>query len=147
MDMTLGTPPKTAARAQNRDPFTRMAESAMLRQLFVKAQEYQRNKTTNATLPRDLGMEALGRMLRREIPARIQANNATDIRAALRLAEEQHSLSVTDETIAALRAEVGDAATVELSLLAGLYEAVARMLQAFAIEVEEGQTRYPSVRE
>jgi imidazolonepropionase-like amidohydrolase len=88
IDITLGTPPKTAARAQNRDPFTRMAESAMLRQLFVKAQEYERNKTSNATLPRDLGMEALGRMLRREIPARIQANNATDIRAALRLAQE-----------------------------------------------------------
>jgi 4-carboxymuconolactone decarboxylase len=68
-------------------------------------------------------------------------------RLAIRLAEEQHSLSVTDETIASLRAEIGDAATVELSLLAGLYEAVARMLQAFAIEVEEGQTLYPSVRE
>jgi imidazolonepropionase-like amidohydrolase len=33
-------------------------------------------------------MEALGRLLRKEIPARIQANNATDIRTALRLAQE-----------------------------------------------------------
>jgi imidazolonepropionase-like amidohydrolase len=88
IDMALGTPPKTPARTQNRDPFTRMAESAMLRQLFVKAQEYQRNKASNPTQARDLGMEALGRLLRRELPARIQANNATDIRAALRLAEE-----------------------------------------------------------
>lgn len=88
MDMALGTPPKTPARAANRDPFTRMAEAAMLRQLFVKAQEYQRNKTANASTPRDLGMEALGRLLRKEIPARIQANNATDIRTALRLAQE-----------------------------------------------------------
>ena len=88
IDITLGTPPKTAARAQNRDPFTRMAESAMLRQLFVKAQEYQRNKASTPTTPRDLGMEALGRMLRREIPARIQANNPTDIRAALRLSQD-----------------------------------------------------------
>ena len=88
IDMALGTPPKTPARTQNRDPFTRMAESAMLRQLFVKAQEYQRNKTNTPTTPRDIGMEALGRLLRREIPARIQANNATDIRAALRLAQE-----------------------------------------------------------
>ena len=54
----------------------------------MKAQEYQRNKTSNATLPRDLGMEALGKLLRKEIPARIQANNATDIRTALRLAQE-----------------------------------------------------------
>jgi imidazolonepropionase-like amidohydrolase len=88
IDMTLGTPPKNVARAQNRDPFTRMAESAMLRQILVKGQEYQRNKESNPNLPRDLGMEALGKLLRREIPARIQANNPTDIRAALRLAEE-----------------------------------------------------------
>jgi alkylhydroperoxidase family enzyme len=66
-------------------------------------------------------------------------------RAALRLAEEQHSLSVTDATIAELRRLVGDAATVELTLLAALYEAVARMLQAFAVEVEPGQTLYPPV--
>jgi imidazolonepropionase-like amidohydrolase len=88
IDIALGTPPKTVARTANRDPYTRMAESAMLRQLFVRAQEYQRNKASNPTLARDLGMEALGRMLRKEIPARIQANNATDIRSALRLAQE-----------------------------------------------------------
>jgi imidazolonepropionase-like amidohydrolase len=88
IDMALGSPPKTPARTANRDPFTRMAEAAMLRQLFVKAQEYQRNKSNNPTTPRDIGMEALGRLLRREIPARIQANNATDIRTALRLAQE-----------------------------------------------------------
>src|SRR5688500_8396021 len=88
IDITLGTPPKTAARAQNRDPFTRMAESAMLRQLFVKAQEYQRTKASTPTTPRDRGMEALGRLLRREIPARIQANSPTDIRAALRLSQD-----------------------------------------------------------
>jgi imidazolonepropionase-like amidohydrolase len=88
IDIALGSPPRTPARAANRDPFTRMAEAAMLRQLFVKAQEYQRTKSSNAALPRDLGMEALGKLLRKEIPARIQANNATDIRTALRLAQE-----------------------------------------------------------
>jgi imidazolonepropionase-like amidohydrolase len=88
MDMTLGTPPKTAARARNRDPYTRMAEVAMIRQLLIKAQEYQRNKQQTPTLPRDLGMEALGRLLAREIPGRIQANATTDIQSALRLAQE-----------------------------------------------------------
>lgn len=88
IDISLGNPPKAAARAANRDPATRMAEIAMLRQLLVKGQEYQRNKQANASLPRDLGMEALGKLLRREIPARIQANNATDIRSALRLGQE-----------------------------------------------------------
>ena len=66
-------------------------------------------------------------------------------RAAIRLAEEQHDLRVSEGTIADLRRLVGDAATVELTLLAGFYEAVARMLQAFAIEVEPGQTLYAPV--
>jgi imidazolonepropionase-like amidohydrolase len=88
MDMTLGTPPKTAARTRNRDPYTRMAEVALIRQALIKAQEYARNKQAKPDLPRDLGNEAFGAMLRREIPARIQANNATDIRSALRLGDE-----------------------------------------------------------
>ena len=88
MDMTLGTPPKSAARARNRDPYTRMAEVAMLRQVLIRAEEYQRNKRQTPTMARDLGLEALGKLLRREMPARIQANAATDIRSALGLAQE-----------------------------------------------------------
>jgi imidazolonepropionase-like amidohydrolase len=88
VDMTLGTPPKAAARQRNRDPYTRMAEVAMLRQTFVKAQEYHRNRQANPNQPKDLAMEALGPLLRREIPGRIQANSPTDIRSALSLAQE-----------------------------------------------------------
>lgn len=88
MDMALGEPPKKAASSKQRDPATRMAEVAMLRQMLVKAQEYDRNRAQNASAPRDLGMEALGKLLKREIPARIQANSATDIRNALNVAQE-----------------------------------------------------------
>lgn len=88
IDMALGEPPRKAASAKQRDPATRMAEVAMLRQALVRAQEYQRNKAQNPLLPRDLGQEALGMLLRREIPARIQANAPVDIRNALQLAEE-----------------------------------------------------------
>lgn len=88
MDITLGEPPKKAASARQRDPATRMAEMAMLRQALVRAQEYDRNRAANPSLPRDLGMEALGRLLRREIPARIQANTPGDIRNAAQLAQE-----------------------------------------------------------
>jgi len=88
MDMTLGTPPKSAARERNGDPSTRMAEIAMLRQTLVRAQEYQRSRADNPAAPRDLDLEALGAVLRREMPARIQATSATDIRSALRLSQE-----------------------------------------------------------
>ncbi|MEO7963532.1 MAG: hypothetical protein ABIT38_06430, partial [Gemmatimonadaceae bacterium] len=87
MDMTLGEQPKKTGGRQ-KDPVTRMAEVAMIRQALIKAQEYARNKQGNPNLPRDLGMEALGKLLRKEIPARIQANNGTDIRSALALAKE-----------------------------------------------------------
>lgn len=88
LNMVLGEPPKEVARSKNRDPFTRMAEVAMLRQLFIKAQEYQKAKGQNSALPRDLGLEAVGRVLTREIPARIEANTSGDIRSALRLSQE-----------------------------------------------------------
>lgn len=88
IDMTLGEPPKEAARARQRDPATRMAEVAMIRQALIRAQEYERNRAANPALPRDLGHEALGRLLRRELPARIQANAPADIRNALELARE-----------------------------------------------------------
>ncbi len=88
IDMAFGEPPKKAAASKQRDPATRMAEVAILRQMLVKAQEYDRNRAQNPAAPRDLGMEALGKLLKREIPARIQANNATDIRNALNVAQE-----------------------------------------------------------
>ncbi|MEP7382472.1 MAG: amidohydrolase family protein [Gemmatimonadota bacterium] len=88
IDIALGEPPRKAASAKQRDPATRMAEVAMIRQALVKAQEYQRNRQQNPNLPRDLGQGALGKLLRREIPARIQANAPVDIRNALGLSEE-----------------------------------------------------------
>lgn len=55
---------------------------------LITAQEYAAKRRQDSTTPRDLGMEALGRLLRKEIPARVQANSARDIRSALALAEE-----------------------------------------------------------
>ena len=57
-------------------------------------------------------------------------------RAAVRLAEEAHEIEVSGETIALLRRVFSDRETVELVLLATFYQAVARVLQALAIEVE-----------
>lgn len=105
MDITLGEPPKKAANARQRDPATRMAEMAMLRQALVRAQEYERNRAANPSLLRDLGMEALGRMLRREIPARIQANTPGDIRNAAQLAQE-FSIDVIIDGGANAKAEI-----------------------------------------
>ena len=103
IDMALGEPPKAAARQRQRDPATRMAEVAMIRQALVRAQEYARNRAANPALARDLGLEALGRLLRREIPARVQANTPGDIRSAMGLAREFGFDLVLDGGASALR--------------------------------------------
>jgi imidazolonepropionase-like amidohydrolase len=72
---------------------------ALIRQALVRAQEYRRQWDDYAGKPdsaraktpppgRQLGNDALVRLLKREAPARIQANTASDIRTAMRLAEE-----------------------------------------------------------
>jgi imidazolonepropionase-like amidohydrolase len=125
IDMALGEPPKKQARSQNRDPATRMAEIAMIRQTLIKAQEYAANRKQNPASPRDLGMEALGRLLRKEIPARIQATSVRDIRNAIALSEE-FGFDLTVD---------GAAAAVELK----------EMLVARKIAVVLGQVSHPFV--
>lgn len=93
IDITLGGRPASTYREQSRSPSTRMAVVAQLRDLLVRAQEWMASSAAGsgdegAAAPRNLGMEALARMLGGEIPARVQANATRDIRVAIELAEE-----------------------------------------------------------
>ena len=97
MKMALGENPKRVyGEGQKRAPRTRMGNAAVLREALVKAQNYMtkmekaKEKTDENGAPpeRDLKMEALGRVLRREIKARIHAHRADDIMTAIRIAEE-----------------------------------------------------------
>ena len=88
IDITLGGRPASTFREQSRSPSTRMAVVAQLRDLLVRTQEWMATSDAAAAAPRNLGMEALARMLRGEIPARVQANATRDIRVAIELAEE-----------------------------------------------------------
>jgi imidazolonepropionase-like amidohydrolase len=85
MAMTLGT----GVERNFRSPGTRAKTVAMLREQFIRAQEYrQKMNSEDGVSSRDLGMEALARVLDGEITAMITAHRARDIMAALRLAEE-----------------------------------------------------------
>lgn len=88
----LGENPKRSYGSQKKMPATRMASAALLREALAKAQDYQRKiKTTGksaAALDRDLKMEPLVRVLRREIPLRVHAHRADDIMTAIRIARE-----------------------------------------------------------
>lgn len=99
MDMSVGAGPTKTFRAKNRTPNTHPAVMSLLRQSLIRAQEYDRASQSYASRPdsarsrsvaprREPGMDALVKVLHRQMPARIQANTVTDIRGAMRLAEE-----------------------------------------------------------
>ncbi len=80
-------------------PGTRAKEMAMLRAELTKAREYATKLTTakeDQKPARDLRMEALGAVLRREIPLLVYAQRAQDIVTALRLAKEFNIRIVLD---------------------------------------------------
>ncbi len=98
VDITLGDAPKKVFGAKKQSPSTRMSVAALIRKSLVQAQEYSQAQQRQKEKPsegvsgqpprQDPGNEALARLLRREVPARIEANLPDDIRTAIRLAEE-----------------------------------------------------------
>jgi imidazolonepropionase-like amidohydrolase len=85
--MTLGPDVSSAFRS----PGTTAKSVAMLRQEFIKAQEYARKVATakpDQPVTRDLKLEVLAAMLRGEVPALITAHRSLDILDALRLQRE-----------------------------------------------------------
>ena len=91
----LGENPKRVYGSKNKAPYTRMASAALLREALVNAQNYLKkqenwksgDKDKNDP-ERDLKMEAIGRVLKREIPLRLHAHRADDIMTAVRIARE-----------------------------------------------------------
>ncbi|SHK67546.1 amidohydrolase [Desulforamulus aeronauticus] len=88
----LGENPKRVYGSHNKMPATRMATAALLRQTLVEAQNYlakQEKARAEKTVPeRSLQMEALLRVLKREVPLRVHAHRADDIMTAVRIARE-----------------------------------------------------------
>ncbi|SHN65733.1 amidohydrolase [Desulfitobacterium chlororespirans] len=78
---------------QKKMPMTRMATAALLRQALVDAETYLEKLEQGIEDPekvpeRDLGMESLIRVIKREIPLRAHAHRADDIMTAIRIAKE-----------------------------------------------------------
>jgi len=85
--MTLGP---SVGRNYNGSPGTRSRGIALLRSELLKAQEYAKKQKGPADKrgARDLKLEALARVLNREVPALITAQQVPEILAALRLQQE-----------------------------------------------------------
>lgn len=81
----LGENPKRIYSEKKQTPSTRLGTALVIRQAFMDAQNYLAKADPAA---RDPHLEALGMVLRREIPWRQHAHRADDIATALRLADE-----------------------------------------------------------
>jgi imidazolonepropionase-like amidohydrolase len=93
MKVAFGENPKRVYHAQKKSPTTRMATAALLREQLLKAQMYieKQNKaleTPDKTPEFDMKMEALAKVIKKEIPLKAHAHRADDILTALRIAKE-----------------------------------------------------------
>jgi len=80
-----------SAREATKGPGTRAKMVALLRTELIKAQEYDRKRETateDKKPARDLRLEALARVLKREVPLLVTVHRAQDIMSALRVAKE-----------------------------------------------------------
>lgn len=89
----FGENPKRVYSAAKKTPSTRMGTAALLRETLVKAQNYMKKLEKGMEDPekmpeRDLKMETLVKVLRKELPLRCHAHRADDIVTAIRVAEE-----------------------------------------------------------
>jgi imidazolonepropionase-like amidohydrolase len=112
MKSALGENPKRAYGDQHKMPSTRLGTAAVIRTALVEAGNYLRRIASAAdgdpgTADRDLKLEALGQVLRREIPWRQHCHRADDIATAIRLAREfGYDLVIDHGTEAHLLADV-----------------------------------------
>jgi imidazolonepropionase-like amidohydrolase len=87
------------AREATKGPGTRAKMVALLRTELIKAQEYDRKRETAAEdkkPARDLRLEALARVLKREVPLLVTVHRAQDIMSALRVSKEFNIRLVLD---------------------------------------------------
>ncbi|TEB07462.1 hypothetical protein Psch_01016 [Pelotomaculum schinkii] len=80
----LGENPKRSYGPDKKMPATRMASAALLRETLTKGQNYLKKENPE----KDLKMESLSRVLKREAPLRVHAHRADDIMTAVRIAGE-----------------------------------------------------------
>jgi imidazolonepropionase-like amidohydrolase len=92
----LGENPKRVYGEQKKTPSTRLGVAAVIRGAFVDAGNYlakidaeqAKPESERKPVDRDLKLEALGLVLRREIPWRQHCHRADDIATAMRIASE-----------------------------------------------------------
>jgi imidazolonepropionase-like amidohydrolase len=99
MKVAFGENPKTVYNERKQAPMTRMATAALLRDTLIRAKEYKeqleeyykghdRDKENKDKPEYDGKLEALIKVLKKEIPLKAHAHRADDILTAIRIAKE-----------------------------------------------------------
>jgi len=91
LKVAFGENPKKVYGEKNKTPVTRMAVAGLLREKFVRALEWQKEKEQkecSSVQKRDLHHEAFIDVLQGNIPLRVHAHRADDMMTAIRIAEE-----------------------------------------------------------
>jgi imidazolonepropionase-like amidohydrolase len=115
MKSALGENPKRVYGEQKKSPSTRLGTAAVIRGALVAAANYleridaeqHKPEAERKPVDRDLKLEALGLVLRRQIPWRQHCHRADDIATAIRIADEfGYDLVIDHGTEAHLLADI-----------------------------------------
>jgi imidazolonepropionase-like amidohydrolase len=88
LKVAFGENPITTYGQDKKAPVTRMGTSSLIREIFMKTQDYMERKAKGKVDERDIKLEAIIPVMKGEIPLRAHAHRADDIVTALRIAEE-----------------------------------------------------------
>ncbi len=86
--VAFGENPITAYGNDKKAPVTRMGTAALIRELFMRTEDYLEQKQHGNLRERDIRLEAVIPVLKGEIPLRAHAHRVDDIATAIRIAEE-----------------------------------------------------------
>ena len=88
LKIALGENPIATYGINHKCPVTRMGTAALIRELFMKAEDYMEEQKNNKIKKRDIRLEAVIPLLKGEISLRAHAHRADDIITAVRISEE-----------------------------------------------------------
>ena len=88
LKIALGENPISTYGISDKTPVTRMGTAALIRELFMQAEDYMYQKEQNSLKERNIKLEAVIPLLKGEISLRTHAHRADDIITAIRIADE-----------------------------------------------------------
>lgn len=88
LKIAFGEDPMATYGIHGKCPVTRMGVASLIRELFIRTQDYIARKESGKVVERDIRLEAVVPLLKGEIMLRAHAHRADDIVTAIRISEE-----------------------------------------------------------